>query len=728
MESINIFNQAQELHQQNKLHDAIDLYLRILQEQHENPFFLYLVGTAYCGVGEFDLSIDFLQHAIRLDSKNYAAHNSLGIALKELKRIDEAIASYDEAIYLKHDYVEAYYNRGVALAIAKRFIEALASYNKAITLRPDYSDAYNNLGNVMRNLGRFDEALASYETAIKLKPNYAEAYFNRGIAFNDLNLFDHALASYEKAITIKPDFAEAYNNQGATLRELSRYDESLASFDKATYLKPDYAEAHLNRCNVLMQLKRFSEALETYEKLLFLCPQHDYLLGDAVYTRMQLCKWDSFDSDLNLLKLKTMQLEKISAPFPLLVIIDDPLIQKISSRIYVSDKYPKCNNAPTFITSRKKSKIKIGYFSADFHGHATMHLMAELFEKHDKDQFETFGFSFGPITNDDWETRSRNAFQKFINCQNHSDIEIAQLSRDFGINIAIDLKGFTAGARPEIFAKRPAPIQVNFLGYPGTMGADYMDYLIADNTLVPEEYQCFYSEKIAYMPNCYQPNCLDMNISLEKVSRSQFGLPEQGIVFSSFNDNYKITPSTFASWAHILREVSNSVLWLLASNPTAIKNLKVKMSAMGIDPDRLVFAEKLPIPQHLNRMKLADIMLDTFPCGAHTTCSDALRVGLPVITLMGKSFASRVASSLLKNFGFSNLIAESQSSYEEMAINLAKNPINLSEIRTRLKDRIKLSPLFDSDLFTRNLESLYGMMHQKWCDGMPPDHIRLDRS
>jgi predicted O-linked N-acetylglucosamine transferase (SPINDLY family) len=367
----------------------------------------------------------------------------------------------------------------------------------------------------------------------------------------------------------------------------------------------------------------------------------------------------------------------------------------------------------------------VGYFSADFHNHATGYLMAELFELHDKSQFELVGFSFGPIANDEMRQRIEKSFDQFIEVGNKSDIEIAQLSRRLNIDIAVDLKGFTQDSRTGIFSYRVAPIQVNYLGYPGTLGADYMDYIIADKTLIPVESQSYYSESVVYLPDSYQANDRKRLISDRQFKKQELGLPENTFIFCCFNNNYKILPATFYGWMRILKAVEGSVLWLLQDNPWVVENLKKEAQKQGVNPQRLIFAVRVSLPEHLARHRQADLFLDTFPCNAHTTASDALWAGLPVLTLIGKSFASRVAASLLNAIGLPELITNTQEEYEALAIELAINPQNLEDTRVKLANNRLTTPLFDTPIFAKNLETAYiQMMDLYWNDSLP-EHIKF---
>ena len=501
-----------------------------------------------------------------------------------------------------------------------------------------------------------------------------------------------ALESYDRAISLKPDYADAYFNRGITLHKLNRLNEALASFNRAIELKLDI----------------------------------DFLLSYSLFTKMQLCIWDDLSQRLNEVTKKIINNEKAALPFSMLALIDEPEIQKKTNEIYVKKECPTINVLPKIKRYPKHSKIRIGYFSADFHNHATMHLMAELFERHDKKKFELIAFSFGPDKKDEWRQRVLLCFDQFVDVRLKSDQEISLLARKMEIDIAIDLKGFTRDSRPNIFAEGSAPIQVSYLGYPCTMAADYIDYLIADSILIPEEKQQHYSEKIVYMPNSYQVNVSKRNISETSLMRHEFGLPDTGFVFCCFNNNYKITPTIFAGWMRILKAVENSVLWLFESNKSASKNLKKEAKKFGINEDRLVFATYTTVEEHLNRIKLADLFIDTLPCNAHTTTSDALRMGLPVLTCIGNSFASRVAASLLNAVNLPELITTTQEQYESFAIKLAMHPEKLNTIKEKLIKNLPTAALYDTQLFARHLESAYLNMYDRYQKGLNPDHIYVE--
>jgi len=716
-------------------------------------------GVALQGLNRPDAALASYDRAIGLKPDYADAHNNRGFALQRLKRLDEALISCDRAIELNPDFAGAHNNRGNMLAELGRLPMALASYDKAVALAPDYALAHNNRGNTLKDLKRLDEALTSFDRATALNPNYAEAYSNRGNALKELERLDEGLASHERAIALMPQFAEAYNNRGTVLAALKRLPEALASYDQAIALAPGYAEAynnrggalaelkHLdealanhdlaialnprfaeaynNRAIALSELKRFDEALASYEQAAALKPDYEFLAGSLLYTKMHLCDWRGLERDAGELTRTIEDGGKASLPFPMCAISNSPRALRIAAESWATAKFPRSDALPPINKRARRDKIGIGYFSADFHQHPTSVLMAGLFEHHDRSDFEIITFSYGPDTTDAIRQRIQASSDKFVDVQHRSDREVAEVARDLKIDIAVDLKGYTQDARTGIFAMRAAPIQVNYLGYPGTMGADYIDYLIADTTLIPQSQQAYYAEKIVYLPHSYQVNDSRRVIGDRIPARAEMGLPHNAFVFCCFNNNYKITPEVFDSWMRILKEVGGSVLWLLQGNAAVGTNLRKEAASRGVDPERLVFAERMPLPDHLARHRLADLFLDTYPCTAHTTASDALWAGLPVLTRIGETFAGRVAASLLNATGLPELIVSTPAAYEALAIDLAAHPRKLADIRRKLDDNRLITPLFDTQLFARHIEAGYKAMYDCYHAGRAPDHIYI---
>ncbi len=583
-----------------------------------------------------------------------------------------------------------------------------------------------NRGLALHELQRFEEALASYDRALTVQPDYAEALQNRGNTLHELKRFEEALASYERALTLRPDYAKALQNRGNALKELKRFEEALASYDRALAVQPDYAEAHSNRGLTLYKLKRFEEALASYDRALAMKPDHAYALSGIADCVNELCNWRRRTDVADKVIAQILEKKSIIYPFTLLGYSGDPSLQLQCARNYVADRAPTLS--PTLWAGPiwRNDKVRVAYLSADFHQHATAYLMAELFELHDRSRFEIIGVSFGIDDKSEMRKRLVAAFDQFHDVLRKSDEEVAKLLHDLRIDIAIDLKGYTQDFRFGILAHRPAPIQASYLGFPGTMGAEFIDYIIADKTVAPFEHQPFYTEKIVHLPDCYQVNDTKRKIAERTPTRQETGLPDNGFVFCCFNNNWKITPDIFRVWMRLLHVVEGSVLWLLGDNKSAERNLRMEAQACGIDPARLVFASRLPLEGHLARYRVADLFLDTLPVNAHTTASDALWAGLPVVTRLGQSFAGRVAASLLNAIGLSELVTHSIEDYAALALRLAKDPSLLAGYRNRLAKNRLTHPLFDTDRFRRHIEASYLQMWEIWQRGEQPRSFAVE--
>jgi protein O-GlcNAc transferase len=721
------FNRGNVLQELKRFEEALDSYERALKIKPDFVEGYNNRGNTLQELKRFEDALDSYEHALKIQPDYADAYFNRGNTLRELKRFEDALDSYERALRIKPDFVEGYNNRGNTLQELKRFEDALDSYERALRIKPDYAEAYNNRGNTLQGLKRFEDALDSYEHALKIKPDFAEAYFNRGVTLQELKRFEDALDSYERVLKIQPDYADAYFSRGNTLQELKRFEDALDSYERALKIKPEWAETYSNRGNTLQELKRSEDALDSYERALKIRPDCEWLYGTWLYAKMRLCDWNNLGSQITTLVAKIKQTKKATPPFAVLALTDSLLVQRQAAETWVNDKYPATRiTAPINKRSRGK-KIRVGYYSADYHNHATTYLMAELFERHDRERFEMVAFSYGPDKRDEMRGRLSAAFDQFVDVRTKSDSEVARISRELEIDIAVDMKGFTQDARTGIFSCRAAPIQVNYLGYPGTMGAQYIDYLIADPTLIPRGSLPQYSEKIVYLPNSYQVNDRKRQIANKEFTRAELGLPSTGFIFCCFNNNYKITPGTLDGWMRILKRVEGSILWLLEDNKTAVNNLRKEAQARDVSAGRLIFAQRMPLPEHLARHRAADLFIDTLPCNAHTTASDALWVGLPVLTCIGESFAARVAASLLNAIGLPELIATTQEQYEAMAIELASNSGRLAQIRERLHRNRLTMPLFDTELFTKHLENAYTQMYERYQGDLSPEHIYVAR-
>jgi predicted O-linked N-acetylglucosamine transferase (SPINDLY family) len=701
-------------------------------------------GNALMQSGQLAAALASYGEAIAIKERFAEAHFNSGVVLKALNQPQSALASYDRAIAIKPDFTAAHFNRGVALQELQDFRAALAAYDDTVRFQADHAAAYCNRGIVLEQLGQWPAALASLNRAVEIDPALGEAFFNRGNVQRKLRRFDAALSSYNHAIALDFRQAGAFYNRGNLLRDLGMLDAALRSYDQAIVVRGDYAEAYANRGNVLCDAKRYESAVSSYDAVLARNPDFRFLAGQRRHAKMQICDWTGFDADVAELGMRIERGEAASPPYHWLALSGSARLQRQAAETWVREQYPADASLPAFTTAAAiprraaiprgaavalPEKIRIGYFSADFRQHAVSILAAELIETHDRTRFEITAFAFGPASEDAMRRRLAGAFDRFIEVQDRSDREIALLARELRIDIAVDLGGFTSHCRPGIFALRAAPLQVNFLGYPGTLGAPYMDYLLADPILIPESCRAHYHEQILYLPDSVLPHDSGQRIAAPGPTRRQAGLPEAGFVFCCFNHAAKITPDTFAGWMRILSAVPGSVLWLSAAHSTAQSNLRREAAQRGIEPQRLIFAPRLDsLPEHLARQRLADLFLDTLPYNAHSTASDALWGGLPVLTQLGESFAGRVAGSLLTAIGLPELITSTPQQYEALAIALAAEPQRLAHIRERLAQNRLTAPLFDTRRHTRNLEAAFTQIHARHQAGSPPAHTAVQQA
>ncbi|MBR0839663.1 tetratricopeptide repeat protein [Bradyrhizobium liaoningense] len=775
-------------HQAGRLAEAEACYQRTLATQPNHPDALYHLGLIARQVGRADLAVDLLGKAIRLKRTDPIYFLYHATTLQELARHDEALASYDKALVLLPDHAEIFYNRGLVLKALGRFEEALANLERASALKPEFAEAWNNCGVLQQQMRLFDRAIASLDRAVTLNPAYAEAFHNRGVTLQELGRLEEALADHDAAIALAPDFAEAHSYRGVALQGLRRLDEAIASFDAALTLRPEHADIHNNRAIALLQMRRYDEvlksltravtiapdfveahhnigcvlmelkrfkqalvsldtavalepdyvdalnsrgvalqemkqfgrALEDFERAHQLAADHPNALSGMMLCAGALCDWDRRASLADAAMARIRDGKPGVMPFTLLGYTGDLSLQFRCTENLVPAAAPLWTGEV-----RHHDRIRIAYLSADFHNHATAHLMAGLFERHDRARFEIIGVSSGPDDGSAYRQRLTAAFDRFYDISEMSDAAVAGMLHEMEVDIAVDLKGHTKDARLEILAHRPAPVQVSYLGYPSSTGADFIDYVIADATVAPFGHQAFYSEKIVHLPHSYQANDSTRSIAAHTPTRQDAGLPERGFVFCCFNQSWKIGPETFDVWMRLLGAVEGSVLWLLADHEPTMQNLRCEAEKRGVDPARLVFARPLPPEDHLARHRLADLFLDTLPYNAHTTASDALWAGLPVLTQLGEGFAGRVGASLLNAVGLPELVTHSIADYETLARELAVNPARLAELRDRLAANRLTHPLFDTDRFRRHIEAAYLQMWDIARRGEPPQNFAV---
>ena len=684
------FERAVAYHQRGDLAQAEAAYRELLAQVPWHFDALHLLGIARMQRGEHRDAAEWIRKAIDVDPRN-------------------------------PNRVAALSNLGVALCETGRAAEALPCFERSLTLAPRNAETLYNLGNARLALRDYDEALAAYDRALALRPDHVAALNNRGNALSALRRPEEALASFDRAIALSPTLADAHNNRADVLLALQRPDEALASADRALQLKPGFPDALNSRGNALRALKRYDEAALAFGELAGSGPRFDHALGDVVECELRACDWTRFPEHAARATAAVAEGRRAALPWMFLGVSGSGAAQLACARTFASERYP-ASTAPLWRGERyRHDRIRIAYLSADFHEHATAHLMAGLFEAHDASRFETTAFSFGPETNDPMRARLRRAFPRFLDVREKSDRDIAQMVRELEIDIAVDLKGFTANSRTGIYAFRPAPLQVNHLVYPGTMGAPYIDYIIADRFVIPSGAESEFTEKVVRLPDSYQVNDARREIAETNPTRAHAGLPDAGFVFCCFNSNYKITPEMFAIWMRLLEHVPGSVLWLLEANALAHKNLRREAQRRGIAPDRLVFAPTLPADEHLARHRLADLFLDTRPVNAHTTASDALWAGVPLVTCTDDAFAGRVAASLLHAVGLPELATNDPQAYEAMALRIATTPSLLADLRARLAVNRGTYPLFDTDRYRRHLEAAYATMWERHQRALAPE-------
>jgi predicted O-linked N-acetylglucosamine transferase (SPINDLY family) len=635
-------------------------------------------------------------------------------------------------------------------------ISAKQYYERALQESPNHPDALGWLGTLEAQSGNQTKARSLLEKAIKLSPknadfllNYANLlqelhdlngalfYYNKSRAikrdvFTSANLAEcylelrdakSALAFSEEALALDKTYAEAWNTRGNALCDLARHEEALSSYGEAIKLKPTYAEPWKNRALLLSKVKRHEEAAESFLRASALSITPGFNLGRALHQMMQTCDWSAYTSYLRKIDEGVRNGEAMTTPFAYQGLADSELLLIKCSELYCSTVFPEKKQSK--ITPRRSQKIRVGYVSGEFRNHATTHLMAGVWERHDKGKFEIYGFDNGWDDQSDYRARIADCFTKKLDIRSLPTSAACELISNNEIDILVNLNGYFGESRQDIFSSKPSPISVNYLGFPGTIGSKCIDYIVADKIVIPEQSKGFYAEKIVYLPFSYQANDNKKKLSTKPVSRNSSNLPAEGFIYCCFNNNYKITPPIFRAWMRILSKSNNSYLWLLADNGSAKQNLQREAKTQGIDPARLLFAERVGLDEHISRHQLADLFLDTLPYGAHTTASDALWGGVPLLTVKGNTFPGRVGASLLEAVGLPEMITHSVEEYEAKAIFLANNPLDLAAVRTKLSANRLTKPLFDTKLFTEHLELGFSIMYDRYCAGLPPDHIEV---
>jgi protein O-GlcNAc transferase len=694
----------------------------ILRRDKRNGTVLYLLALAEMQQSRFAEAERVFATLVEIEPRAAEVWANRGNNFIAMRHHDRAIDALDRALALEPNFFEALYNRAKLLKDAGRYDEALAGYDRCLVIMPDFADALNNRGTVLAALGRHAEALSSYDRCLALAPGALDTLVNRGNALTALKRHDEALACYDRCLAIAPQAAPALLNRGNLLVTLERYDEALESFEKCIAAAPDDVKARLGAARLLAGQKRFEDAKRFLDRILEIDRDADFVRGYLAYARLMLCDWTGLAEMIAALRERVRSGKAAAMPFDFLHLTDSAAEQLRCTRAYVAEDFR--GQAGRAGAARAGGRIRLAYLSADLHDHPVAYLAAGLFELHDREKFETVAISFGPDGAGDMRRRLAAAFGKFIDVRHMDDRAVADLLRSLEIDIAVDLMGFTANNRTGVLASRPAPIQVNYLGHPGTMGADFIDYIIADRYVVPDHLRSAYSENIVHLPDTFQVNDSKRPHPEAAPPRDALGLPADGIVFCAFNNVAKVTPAVFDVWMRLLRQVDGSMLWILAETAVTQRNLRREAQARGVSPERIVpaprFAPRVGYAGYLAQYGSADIFLDTLPFNGGTTVSDALWAGLPVVTCSGEAFASRMAGSLVAAAGFPELATSSLDEYERLALALATDRPRLAALKAKLAANRETCALFDTDRFRRHIEAAYTEMHRRHLAGEPP--------
>jgi len=705
--------------------DAIAAYEHALGLDPKLAHAWLRLGNARYRLKQFRDALSAYDSALELEPNLAEAWLGRGGVYDGLQCYDEASAAFDRALTLNLNFAEAWFGRALLFFKLKRYDKASDAFERAVTLKPDFAEAWLGLGNLAWQLERYDEAFAAFEEALSIAPDLAGAWLGRGNVLQEhyKNLRDAGLA-FEHALALKPDLAEAWLGRGNVLNKLRIYRDAQTAYDQALVLKKDLAEAWLGRANVFISLKQHVEAAAAYDKALALKSDLVYARGSRLYARLNLADWTDLSDETKTIISAVREKKSIIDPLAFSLISSSPFDQLACAKTFAESvgSFPAIWSGEIYSHDR----IRIAYLSGDFRTHPVAQLAVGLFERLDKSRFRTIGISFGSDDGSQLRRRIEAAFDDFIDVQRMDDQQIAELIRSHEIDIVVDLMAFTGDNRAGVLARRAAPVQVNYLGYPGTMAAHYIDYIIADPTVIPrEDFEC-YTEQVVWLPDCYQANDENRPISDSRPTRLECDLPENAFVFCCFNNSFKILPQIFDIWMRLLAAVDNSVLWLMATNPVAVQNLKREAEKRGISSDRLIFAAKKLPADHLARISNADLFLDTLPYNAHTTASEALWAGVPLVTCLGPTFPARVAASLLKAVSLGELITHSLEGYEALALNLAKHPSRLRSLRERLARDRTTEPLFDTGRFARNIAAAYATMWHRYQRGQRPQAFDVD--
>lgn len=749
---------ATRLHSQGQLTQAAAIYREIISRDAAQPDALHLLGVALTQSGEHASGIEYIRRSLRINPAQSVACANLGNAEYAMGAIGAALDSYDRSIALRGDYAPAHNGRGNALLARNDFQGALASFERAVALMPGFTEALAHRGIALFQLNRIEDAIDAFSSALATRPNEARLLARRASALCLRWRYSEALADCERALHLQPALTEAryarlsammglrrFDSvlteigalppgaaddpeivllQANALRQLGRINEAAAGYQRAWELRPGFADALLSLATLHVAQRRYEHAAAAFERLLAVAPDYDFARGACLNAKLQIFDWSGFEQSAQRIIADMDGVKKVDLPLTFLSVSDDPELQLACSRAHANTlPRTRAPNFPTRATGHER--IRVAYISADFLEHPTAYLLAGLFEAHDRTRFEIYAISYRSDPGSPMAARLKGAFEHFVDVGERSDGEIAELIHALEIDIAVDLMGYTAEERPGVLVRRPAPLQVSYIGFPATMGAEHMDYIIADPYVIPPPTARYYSERIVWLPESYQANDSKRISYPGMVTRAEAGLPEHAFVWCAFHASFKINPPVFDIWARLLRARPNSVLWLVSNAELAELNLRREAAHRGIESERLIFAKREPYPRHLARLALADLCLDTWPFNGGATTSDALWSGVPVVTRSGRAFTSRMSGSLLRAVGLPDLATASFEQYEQLALSLSSDSGALAAVRARLKDGRANGALFDTARFTRRLESAYSRMWQRHALGEAPESFEI---
>ena len=694
---------AEYFYNNNDLEAAKKICKTILINDNQDLNALDLITKINIKQENFEEALKYSNLSIGKEDKNYNAYFIRSLIYQRLKKSDEALESLDKVIELNKSHAESYNLKAIIYEGLGNDEKALENWDNAIKIKKDYAEVYFNIANYYNFNDNYEKSLENYNKALKINNKYFLALVNRTDLYLKNHKYELALFDYDIIIEQNPNITRMHYNKAFVLNHLGQKKAAIESLNNAIDLKQKFPKAFFLRGLIAWQLNLYEQALKDLEKAYSLKQDSDFL-NSLIILKTVLCDWKNIKNYQK--KLIQFIKDQENTEFPIFIqnFEDSPELEQKAAVSFNG----QIKNFTRPIIKNKHKKIRLGYYSADFRDHATSHLIARVFELHDKEKFEIYAFSFCPLNERDLvQKRIIDSCNSFIDVYKKTDLEISKLSKELEIDIALDLMGFVNNNRYKIFAKGCAPIQVNYLGYPGTCGPNVMDYIIADNTLITKENQKFFSEKIISLPDCYQPNDDRKIISENKITRQDFNLPEDKFIFCNFNRSYKITSEMLKIWSDILKQKENSIIWLFSDNEITKKNLRNEFLNLGINTDRLIFADPTTHSEHLARHRLADLFIDTYPYTGHTTTSDALWTGLPVVTKIGSSFCSRVSSSILNALDLNELITKNNDEYKNFILNLSNDKNKIKKIKEKLITNISKQPLFDSKLYTENLEKAY---------------------